>query len=117
MIQGYSPEPILFTDSGNFIYGIFADLIIANIFMLIVRLGTSKLFPKLLKIPENKLITVIVVFCVLGSYAVSNSSFDVLNMLSFGLLGYIMLKAGLPLTPMLLAIILAPIVEKTLEDQ
>lgn len=111
MIQGYSPGPTLFTDSGSFIYGIFAALIIANVFMLILGLGASSLFPKLLKIPENILMPSIVVLCLLGSYAVSNSPFDVLVMLSFGILGYIMLKAGLPLAPMLLAIILAPIVE------
>lgn len=112
MIQGYSPGPTLFTDSGSFIYGIFAALILANIFMLILGLGASSIFPKLLKIPENILMPSIVVLCVLGSYAVSNSPFDVLIMLIFGILGYVMLKVGLPLAPMLLAIILAPIVEK-----
>lgn len=112
MIQGYSPGPTLFTDSGSFIYGIFAALIIANVFMLILGLGASSLFPKLLKIPEQILMPIIAVLCVLGSYAVSNSPFDVLIMLIFGFLGYIMLKVGLPLAPMLLAIILAPIVEK-----
>lgn len=111
MIQGYSPGPTLFTDSGSFIYGIFAALIIANIFLLILGLGASSLFPQLLKIPENILMPTIVVLCVLGSYAVSNSPFDVLIMLIFGILGYVMLKVGLPLAPMLLAIILAPIVE------
>lgn len=112
MIQGYSPGPTLFTDSGSFIYGIFAALILANIFMLILGLGASSLFPKLLKIPEQTLMPVIAVLCLLGAYAVSNSPFDVLIMLIFGFLGYLMLKVGLPLAPMLLAIILAPIVEK-----
>lgn len=112
MIQGYSPGPTLFTEDTSLIYGIFTALIIANIFMLIVGLGASRLFPKLLKIPEGILMPVIAVFCVLGAYSISNSSFDVLIMLIFGILGYTMLKVGLPLAPMLLSLILAPIIEK-----
>lgn len=111
MIQGYSPGPTLFTDNVDFIYGIFTALILANIFMLVLGLGASRIFPKLLKIPEEILMPIIVVLCVLGAYSISNSPFDVLIMLVFGLLGYTMLKVGLPLAPMLLAMILAPIVE------
>lgn len=112
MIQGYSPGPTLFTEDTSLIYGIFTALIVANIFMLILGLVASKLFPKLLKIPEEILMPIIAVFCVLGAYSISNSSFDVVVMLTFGLLGYTMLKVGLPLAPMLLALILAPIIEK-----
>ncbi|WP_224654166.1 tripartite tricarboxylate transporter permease, partial [Escherichia coli] len=83
----------------------------ANIFMLVLGLGASKVFPKILKIPEEILMPAIVVLCLLGSYSIANSTFDVLIMLVFGLLGYVMLKVGLPLAPMLLALILAPIVE------
>src|SRR5690625_6901199 len=97
MIQGYSPGPTLFTEDASLIYGIFTALILANIFMLIVELGASRLFPKLLKIPEVILMPIIAVFCVLGAYYISNSIFDVLIMLVFGILGYVMLKVGLPL--------------------
>lgn len=112
MIQGYSPGPTLFTEDTSLIYGIFTALIIANIFMLIVGLGAAKLFPKILKIPEGILMPIIAVFCVLGAYSISNSGFDVLIMLVFGILGYVMLKVGLPLAPLLLSLILAPIIEK-----
>lgn len=111
MIQGLTPGPMLFTTNGDIVYGIFIALILANIFMLVLGLGASKVFPKILKIPEEILMPAIVVLCLLGSYSIANSTFDVLIMLVFGLLGYIMLKVGLPLAPMLLALILAPIVE------
>lgn len=111
MIQGLTPGPMLFTTNADIVYGIFLALILANIFMLVLGLGASKIFPKILKIPEQILMPAIVVLCVLGSYSISNSTFDVLVMLFFGLLGYLMLKVGLPLAPMLLALILAPIVE------
>lgn len=111
MIQGLTPGPMLFTTNGDVVYGIFAALIIANIFMLFLGLGATKIFPKLLRIPEGVLMPIIVVLCILGSYSIANSMFDVLIMLFFGLLGYVMLKVELPLAPLLLALILAPIAE------
>src|SRR5699024_6682274 len=112
MIQGLTPGPMLFTNNGDIVYGIFFSLIIANIFVLIVGLAGTKIFPKLLNIPENILMPIIVVLCILGSYAISNSMFDVIVMFVFGLLGYILLKFEIPLVPLLLALILAPILEK-----
>lgn len=111
MIQGLTPGPMLFTTNGDVVYGIFAALILANIFMLFLGLGATKIFPKLLRIPEGILMPVIVVLCILGSYSIANSMFDVFIMLLFGILGYIMLKVELPLAPLLLALILAPIAE------
>ncbi|MFJ7936703.1 tripartite tricarboxylate transporter permease [Sporosarcina sp. NPDC096371] len=111
MIQGLTPGPMLFTTNGDVVYGIFAALIIANIFMLFLGLGATKIFPKLLRIPEGILMPLIVVLCILGSYSIANSTFDVLIMLFFGLVGYLMLKVELPLAPLLLALILAPIAE------
>lgn len=112
MIQGLTPGPMLFTNNGDIVYGIFFSLIVANIFVLIVGLAGTKIFPKLLNIPENILMPIIVVLCILGSYAISNSMFDVIVMFVFGLLGYILLKFEIPLAPLLLALILAPILEK-----
>ncbi|PIC98602.1 tripartite tricarboxylate transporter permease [Sporosarcina sp. P29] len=111
MIQGLTPGPMLFTTNADVVYGIFMALIVANIFMLVLGLGATKIFPKLLRIPEGILMPVIVVLCVLGSYSIANSMFDVMIMLIFGLLGYVMLKVELPLAPLLLAMILAPIAE------
>ena len=111
MIQGLTPGPTLFTTNGDIIYGIFTALIISNIFLLILGLGAAKVLPKILQIPESILMPTIVVFCILGSYSISNSTFDVLIMLVFGFLGYLLLKFGIPLAPLLLAMILAPIIE------
>jgi putative tricarboxylic transport membrane protein len=111
MIQGITPGPMLFTNSPDIISGIFTALVLANIFLLIIGLGAVRIFPKILQIPEGLLMPVIGVLCVIGSFAISNSTFDVIVMLTFGLLGYVMLKVGLPLAPLLLALILGPIAE------
>ncbi|MEY8559206.1 tripartite tricarboxylate transporter permease [Jeotgalicoccus halotolerans] len=115
MIQGLTPGPMLFVNNGDIVYGIFIALIIANIFVLIVGLAGTKVFPKLLRIPETVLMPIIVVLCILGSYSINNSMFDVIIMFTFGLLGYLLLKVEIPLAPLLLALILAPILEKNFQ--
>lgn len=112
MIQGLTPGPMLFSNNGDIVYSIFFSLIIANIFVMIVGLAGTKVFPKLLNIPENILMPIIVVLCILGSYSINNSMFDVIVMFVFGILGYTLLKFEIPLAPLLLAMILAPILEK-----
>ncbi|WP_156302675.1 tripartite tricarboxylate transporter permease [Salinicoccus sp. YB14-2] len=111
MIQGLTPGPTLFTDNVSVMYGIFFALILANIFLLIFGLMGTRIFPKILNVPENILMPVIVVLCVVGSFSINNSFFDVLVMFIFGIIGYLMVKMKLPLPPMLLAIILLPLLE------
>lgn len=111
MIQGLTPGPLLFKNSGDVVIGIFTALIISNIFMLILGLGAIRVFTRILKMPEGVLFPLIVVLCVLGSYSISNSFMDVIVMLVFGILGYIMIKFGFPLPALLLALILSPLLE------
>lgn len=111
MVQGLTPGPLLFTDYPDVVYGIFFSLIIANIFMLILGMGAVKLFAKLIQIPQGILMPIVVALCVVGSYSINNSEFDVIIMATFGLLGYLMEKTGFPLPPLLLALILSPLVE------
>ena len=58
----------------------------------------------------------LIILCIVGSYAVNNTMFDVKVMLIFGLLGYILPRFGFPVTPMLLAIILGPLAETSLRQ-
>jgi len=111
MIQGLTPGPLLFKEHASTIYGMFTALILANIFMLIFGLLAIRLFVKVLRIPQGILLPMIIVFCVLGGFAVNNSSFDVWIVLLFGFLGYVMMRLDFPLPPMLLALILAPLLE------
>ena len=111
MIQGLTPGPLLFQEHAETVYGMFTSLVLANIFMLIFGLMAIRLFVKVLRIPQGVLLPFIIVFCVLGGFAVNNSGFDVWIVLFFGLLGYVMVRLDFPLPPMLLALILAPLLE------
>ena len=114
MVHGITPGPLIFQTNGELIYSIFASLIIANIFMLIVEFFGMRVFVRLLKIPKIILLPVIISICVIGSFSLNNRIFDVLTIFIFGLLGYLMEKREIPLSPAILGFILGPITELNL---
>jgi putative tricarboxylic transport membrane protein len=71
---------------------------------------------KLLRVPYNILALVVVVICIIGAYSVKNSVFDVGTMVFFGIAGYLMRKGGFPAAPLILAMILGPILERSLQQ-
>jgi putative tricarboxylic transport membrane protein len=111
MIHGITPGPLLFDTEGVLVYGVFTALVIANVFMLVAMYGGMRFFVKILSVPKHILLPVIMALCVVGSYAINNRVFDVWTMLAFGAIGWLMKKASLPVTPLLLGFILGPIVE------
>ena len=114
MIHGITPGPLLFRTQGPLVYGIFAALLVANVVMLLVEFLGIRLFIRILRVPKNILLPIIMIFCVVGAYANNNRIFDVLMMMIFGFLGWLMKKAKLPIAPTILAFILCPIVETNL---
>lgn len=113
-IQGLQPGPLLFTENKILIYTIFGGLVFANIIMLVLGLAGVKLFAKVRLIPTQLLMPVIVVLCVVGSYAINSSLFDVGIMILCGIAGYLMYKIEMPVSPTVLGIILGPLAESHL---
>ncbi len=114
IIHGLTPGPLLFTQNGDVVYGIFVSLIIANIVMIILLFLGMRIFVKLLSIPQYILLPIILTLCAVGAFGVNNRLFDVGSLLTFGVVGYILLKAKFPLTPIILGFILGPIAETSL---
>jgi putative tricarboxylic transport membrane protein len=114
MIQGVMPGPLLFQKQPEIINGIFFSLIFANFFMLVLGLSSVKLISKIIEVPSNILMPIVIMFCVVGSYSINNSYFDVIMMTMFGIMGYGMKKTGLPAAPLLLGLLLSPIAETNL---
>lgn len=83
----------------------------AQIAMLVLGLIAVRIAGKIVNVPTPILLPIVLTLCAIGSYATNNSTFDLWLMAIFGFVGYIMLKGGFPLPPMLLAIILGPIAE------
>ena len=111
VLQGLTPGPLLFVEHPATVYGIFAAYVICCIFLLVFGLITVRMAGKIVHIPNGLLMPIVLTLCVIGSYAVNNSLFDLLIMAIFGIVGYFMHKCNFPQPPLLLAMILAPIAE------
>src|SRR4051812_10664336 len=106
LIWGLQPGPLLFIEQKEFVWGLIASMYLGNLAGLIVVLTCVPLFAAILRIPFSIIAPVILVICAIGAYTVHNSTFDVVMMLVFGILGYVLKKCDYPLAPLVLAIVL-----------
>ena len=106
LIWGLQPGPLLFVEQKEFVWGLIASMYLGNIVGLLVVLTCVPLFAAILRIPFSIIAPIILVVCAIGAYTVHNSTFDVVLMLVFGVVGYVMKKCDYPLAPMVLAIVL-----------
>jgi putative tricarboxylic transport membrane protein len=106
LIWGLQPGPLLFIEQKEFVWGLIASMYLGNLAGLIVVLTCVPLFAAILRIPFSIIAPVILVVCAIGAYTVHNSTFDVVMMLVFGVLGYLLKKTNYPLAPLVLAIVL-----------
>jgi len=116
MIQGLRPGPLLFVQQPNFIWSIFVAMAIANIFFLFAGLFGVKIFAQVTRIPINILGPIIMVLCVIGSYALHNSIADVWVMLIAGLIGSSFRKIGFSPAPIVLGMVLGELIEVSLRQ-
>ena len=113
-IHGITPGPLVFQNSGIFIYGVFAATLLANIAFFVIETAGIKGFVTLLDIPKWILYPVIISMCVIGAYANNNRSFDVILVFVFGLITYLLKKVGFNTTPFIIAYILGNLAETNL---
>jgi putative tricarboxylic transport membrane protein len=106
LIWGLQPGPLLFVEQKDFVWGLIASMYLGNIVGLILVLTTVPLFAAILRVPFSIIAPIILVLCAIGAYTVHNSTFDVVLMMVFGVLGYVLKKCGYPLAPLVLAIVL-----------
>ena len=111
-IQGLTPGPMLFTTNKVLVYTIFLGMFIANTLMCICGFAGIRVFSKVLSVPKTILTPIIFALCIIGSFAMKNSLFDVWVMLIAGVIGYFLSKAKVPTSPAILGLILGPMAEK-----
>lgn len=111
MLHGITPGPLLFQSHGNVIYAMFAILIVANIMMFVVQLYGLPGFLKLLMIPRNILLPIVMVLASVGAFAMNNRIFDIWSIFLFALVGYGLSKFDFPPAPIVLGFVLGPIIE------
>lgn len=111
MLHGITPGPLLFQTHGNVIYTMFAILIVANIMMFVVQLYGLPGFLKLLMIPRNILLPIVMVLASVGAFAMNNRVFDIWSIFMFALVGYGLSRFDFPPAPVVLGFVLGPIIE------
>jgi putative tricarboxylic transport membrane protein len=114
LIHGLQPGPLLFQQNPEMVYTIMGSMFVANVFMFFFMILSVRYLARLASIPRGLLMPVILVFCIVGSFALSTRMFDVWTMLFFGLLGFAFERFKIPLAPFVIGFILAPIAEENL---
>ncbi len=116
VLHDLNPGPLLFTSDPEIVYGIMASSFIANIFMFFIMIGGSLVMVRLVDVPRAILQPLLIVFCVIGTFALNNRFFDVWVMFSFGIVGYFLEKVKIPLGPFIIGFILSNIAELNLRS-
>ena len=111
-MKGMNPGPTVFLQNPQFIYAVFLIFILANLLMLPLGWAAIKSSKQILRVPRNILIPVILLFCIVGSYAMTNSIYGVIIMLVMGVLGWIMEENGFPIAPAILGLVLGEMLEQ-----
>ncbi|MBI4125113.1 MAG: tripartite tricarboxylate transporter permease [Deltaproteobacteria bacterium] len=115
MMWGLKPGPLLFQDHIDLVYQIIAILTVATLFSLVISLYRIQTLGKwILKLPDYILNPLVLLLCLVGSYAINNSLFDVWIMFGFGVLGFVFRKLKFPLGPIVLGLILGSMAEANL---
>ncbi|TDT33739.1 LOW QUALITY PROTEIN: putative tricarboxylic transport membrane protein [Naumannella halotolerans] len=113
---GLQPGPLLFERAPELVWGLLASFFLAMIVLLLLNLPFATLWAKLLLIPRPYLYAGIAVFCGLGVYATSSSTFDLFMLLGIGFFAFLMRRFDFPPAPLLIGMVLGPLAETNLRD-
>ena len=111
-MKGMNPGPTVFLQNPQFIYAVFIIFVIANLLMLPLGWAAMKAAGKLLRAPRKLLLPVILLFCIVGSFAITNSPYGIVLMLIFGVIGWMMEENGIPVAPLVLGLVLGEMLEQ-----
>ncbi|MFK5979846.1 MAG: tripartite tricarboxylate transporter permease [Rhizobiaceae bacterium] len=114
MTLNITPGPTLFTDRPEVVWGLIASLLIANFVLLLMNVPMVKIFVRILQVPPWVLLPGVTMISFVGIYSLSGSYFDLVLMVGFGALGYILRKLDIPTVPVILGILLGGNMENAL---
>ena len=114
MIHGVQPGPLMMTQNPGLVWGVIASIYIGNVMLLVLNLPLIGIWVQVLKVPYKILFPLILLFCLIGVYTVSNAIFDIYVMIAFGIAGYLMKKFEYEGAPLVLAFVLGPLLENNL---
>jgi len=111
-MKNMNPGPSLFTNNPQNIYAVYLLFIIANLIMIPLGWWCIKVSKQILKVPRTVLMPVIMLFCVVGSFAINNTAFDITVMLIAGVVSFVLEENGFPIAPAILGVVLGGMLEE-----
>lgn len=116
IVQGIRPGPHLFTEQPTLLYAVFASMLAANLFYLVMGLSMARLFARISLIPPAFLWPAVFALSVIGAYGPNQSMGDVWVMLTAGVMGFLFRRAGFSPAPLIMGLVLGGMVEETLKQ-
>jgi putative tricarboxylic transport membrane protein len=116
MIHGLQPGPNLIHEHPDIFWGVIASMYIGNGMLLVLNLPLIPLWVQVLKVPYGLFFPLILLFCLIGSYSINFAIFDILVMIIFGIIGYLMKKTEYEGAPLVLALVLGNLFENALRQ-
>jgi putative tricarboxylic transport membrane protein len=113
LIHGIRPGPLMISEQPKLFWGLIASMYMGNVILVALNLPFVGLFVSLLRIPFRVLMPIIMLICLIGTYSVNYSTFDMIILLTSGVVGYFFRKLDYDLAPFILALILGPMIEET----
>lgn len=111
-LKGLNPGPLIFVQQPVEMMSLFIMFFLANVLMIPLGVVAIKLSVHILRVPRLLLMPIIVVFCVIGAYSITNNPFSILVMLGFGITGFVLMENDFPVAPAILGIVLGPMLEQ-----
>jgi putative tricarboxylic transport membrane protein len=111
MIHGVTPSPMLIIQHPDVFWGVIASMYIGNVMLVILNLPLISMWVQVLKIPAKTLLPIILLCCMIGAYANKANNVEVITMIVFGVVGYILRKFRYELAPLVMALVLGPLLE------
>lgn len=113
LMLGIQPGPLLFTQHPDMAWGLIASMIIGNFVLAVVNIPMAGLLVRVLAVPSKILYPIVLALAFVGTYAISGSIVDYYILILFGVIGYLMEKAHIPTSPMILAVIVGGTMEQS----
>lgn len=112
-MKGMNPGPTIFMNNAPQLYAVFIVFFLANLLMIPFGWAAIKAAKQILRAPRSLLMPIILLFCIVGAFAINNTAFGVGLMLVFGIVGYLMESNGIPVAPAILGMVLGAMLEDT----
>ncbi|MFC0561152.1 tripartite tricarboxylate transporter permease [Halalkalibacter alkalisediminis] len=114
LVMGVTPGPMMLETRPDVFWGVIASMYIGNIFLLVLNLPLIPYISKILSVPRAMLLSLIIVFCMIGVYGLKFSTFDLGMVIAFGIIGFLMRLYHFPAAPLILALILGAMMEESM---